>query len=56
MIKTFDQFVKDYNEYYQENVRVVRISTMEIDEIMFNLYDSDDFEIDYDNETIEVFI
>lgn len=55
MIITYDQFIKDYNEYYQENVRVVRTDTMEIDEIMLNLYGSDDFEINEDDETIEIY-
>jgi hypothetical protein len=55
MIITYEQLVKDYNEYYQENVRVVRCNTNDIFEIMFNIYDTDDFEINEDEETIELF-
>lgn len=52
---SYDQFVKDYNEFYQENVRVVRCSTLDLPEIMYELYDTDDYEIDEDTETIELF-
>lgn len=55
MTITYDKFVSDYNEYYQSNVRVVRVSTMDIGEIFWNLYDTDDFEIDEDNGAIELF-
>lgn len=55
MIITYEQLVKDYNEYYQENVRVVRCNTNDIFEIMFNIYDTDDFEINEDEKTIELF-
>lgn len=54
-IVTYKQFIKDYNEYYQENVRVVRANTHELPEIIFNLYDTDDFEYDDDKEVIELY-
>lgn len=55
MTVTFDQFVKDYNKYYQCNFRTIHVNTHDIFEVMWNLYDTDDFEIDEDNETIELF-
>lgn len=55
MTITFDKFIKDYNEYYQTNLRVININTHDIQEVMFDLYDTDDFEIDYDEESIELF-
>lgn len=55
MIKKFHEFVKDFNEYYQVNYKVINVNTNDIYEVMFDLYDSDDFEIDYDLELIEIF-
>ena len=52
---TYDEFILDYNEYYQENVRILRTNTMDLPEIFFNLYDSDDYEIDDDTETIRIY-
>ena len=52
---TFDEFILDYNEYYQENVRILRTNTMDLPEIFFNLYDSDDYEIDEETETIRIY-
>ena len=52
---TFDKFIKDFNTYYQIDYRVVRIDTNEIFETMFALYDADDFELDYDEEMIELY-
>ena len=52
---TYDEFILDYNEYYQENVRILRTNTMDLPEIFFNLYDSDDYEIDDDAETIRIY-
>lgn len=51
----FTQFIKDYNEYYQCNVEVVRCNTLDLPEIMWDLYDTDDFEIDNDMEVIELY-
>ena len=53
MTITQDEFVNDYNEYYQCNFKVVK--TNDLPEVMYNLYDTDDFEIDYDKETIELY-
>lgn len=55
MIKTFKEFIKDYNEFYQTNLRVVNINSHEIFDVMYDLYDSDDFDINYDEKTIEIF-
>lgn len=55
MIKTIKEFIADYNEYYQTNVKVLRCSTLEIEEIMYCLYDCEDFEFDFENDTLELF-
>lgn len=54
-IVTFEEFVVDYNEYYQCDLKVVRCNTNDIEEIIDNLYDNSDYEIDYDNEVIELY-
>ena len=56
MTITQDEFVNDYNEYYQCNFKVVKINTNDLPEVMYNLYNTDDFEIDYDKETIELLV
>ena len=55
MTITQDEFVNDYNEYYQCNFKVVKINTNNLLEVMYNLYNTDDFKIDYDKETIELY-
>ncbi len=55
MIKTFKEFIQDYNEYYQTNLLAIYTNTNELPEVMFDLYNTDDFEINYDEETIELF-
>lgn len=55
MTKTFKEFVNDYNEYYKTNVEVVSCTTLEIEEIIDNLYNCNDFEFDDDNETITLY-
>lgn len=52
---TVDQFINDYNEYYHDNVRIIRTDTFELPEIFFNLYDSDDYEVDDNEETIRIY-
>lgn len=52
---SYDQFVKDYNEFYQENVRVIRCDFSDLPEVMYDLYDTDNFEIDEDTKEIELF-
>lgn len=38
-----------------EDVRVIRTDSFELPEIIFNLYDTDDFEYDDDKEIIELY-
>lgn len=53
MIKTFKEFFNDCSAYYGE--KIISIKNSELEETIFNLYDTDDFEINYDEETIELF-
>lgn len=55
MVIIYDQLVKDYNEYYQKNVRVVSCNTHNLCKIISNLYNTDDFEINEKEETIKLF-
>lgn len=50
---TFKEFIKDYREYYE--VDEVRFSYSDMEEILFCIYDTDNYEIDYDNKVIELF-
>lgn len=56
MIKTFDEFVRDCNNIWNEQNRVITFRCVnELEEVIYDLYDSWDFDIDYDNETIEIY-
>lgn len=52
---TFSQFIKDFNQYYQTEYRSIQLDSNSLIDSMLDLYDTDDFEIDWDNETIELF-
>lgn len=52
---TFKQFIADYNNCYQTNYRIISTDTNNLPEIMFDLYDTDDFEVNYENNTIELY-
>ena len=52
----FEDFKRDYKEYYKDDGKYLMISTYsEMEEIMNDLYDTDDFVMDYENETIELY-
>lgn len=54
MIVNFKDFVRDFKSYYGKGA--IRVGNqVDMQEVMYDLYDSDDFEIDYDNEIIEIF-
>ena len=52
---TFDKFVKDYNKYYQTKEKKIRLTNKEVEEVIWDLYDTEDFEIDYDREIINLY-
>lgn len=53
MIITFKQFAADYKKYY--DIDYVEIKTeLDAEEIIFDLYNTDKFEFDYENKTIEI--
>ena len=53
MIITFKQFIADYKKYY--NTDYVEIKTeLDAEEIILDLYNTDQFEFDYANKTIEI--
>ena len=52
----FKDFKKDYKEYYEDDGKYLMISTYsEMQEIINDLYSTDNFEMDYENETIELY-
>lgn len=49
----FKQFCKDYIDYYDIEDGKVSIKTeTDMDEVIFNIYDTDLYEIDYEYKTI----
>jgi hypothetical protein len=55
MTITFDEFIAKYNKIYNTNVRYLFTNALEIDSIMENLYDTCEFDIDEETETIELY-
>lgn len=53
MIITFKAFIKDYRKYYNEKEVIVR-NNSEMQEILYDLYDNDDFEINYDEKNYRI--
>jgi hypothetical protein len=51
---TFKQFISDYEEYYQEKLTTIRTES-DMQEILYNIYDTDSFEMDYENKLIELY-
>lgn len=54
MIITFKEFIKDYYKYYNEKEVIIR-NNSEMQDVLYELYDTDEFEINYDERTIELF-
>lgn len=54
MIIKFKEFISNFQDYYQTK-EVVVFSESDMQEICYDLYDTDNFEIDYENKTIELF-
>jgi hypothetical protein len=55
MTITFDEFIQRYNEVYHENRRCLFTNTLEIDSIIEKLYDTIEFDINEETETIELY-
>jgi hypothetical protein len=52
---TFNQFVKDYNKKYDTNYNYIQTNTLDIESIVSCIYDTNEFELNFDNETIELY-
>lgn len=52
---TFKQFVEDYNLKQNTNYGFIQTDTLNIDSIISDLYNCDDFELNFDNKTIELY-
>jgi hypothetical protein len=52
---TFNQFVKDYNKKYNTNYSYIQTNTLDIESIISCVYDTNEFELNFDNETIELY-
>lgn len=52
---TFKQFICDYNEYYNEDVVKLKIQESDIGDVIFDIYDSDNYEINYNTKIIEIY-
>ena len=53
-IITFKQFKSDFEEYYKENLTVIR-NEDEMEITMSDLYDSENYEFDWDKRIIELY-
>ena len=53
MTITFKEFIKDYCKYYNEKEVIVRDNS-EMQEVLYELYDNDVFEVNYDEKIIEL--
>lgn len=51
---TFKQFTIDYKEFYKEKLTTIR-TELDMQEILYDIYDSDSFEVDYENKLIELY-
>ena len=55
-IVTFKRFVKDYREYYSETNKRFNIRTEEdMEEVIYDLYSVESYEVDYENKVIELY-
>lgn len=50
---TFKQFKSNYEQYYNEKLTSIRYE--ELDEVIFDLFNTYKYEFDYDNKTIELY-
>lgn len=55
MEKTFKDFCKDYREYYQVKGRFYIPTEDDMQEVIYDLYDTEDFEVDYENEVVFIY-
>ena len=57
MEKTFKEFSKDYGRYYGlKTGEYFRIETEDdMQEVIYDLYDTEDFEVDYENKVIFIY-
>lgn len=54
MIKSFKEFAKDCQGRYK--VKFIRIANEdEMGEVLYDLYDAENFEMDYENKIIELY-
>jgi len=52
---SFKDFKKDYKEYYNDGKYLMISTYSEMEEILFDLYSVNNFEMDYENEVIELY-
>lgn len=52
---TFKQFNKDFREYYNVKDSYTIRTHSDMEEVIYDLYNTDDFDINYDKNIIELF-
>lgn len=52
---TFEQFLKDYNNKHYTNFGFIQTDTLSIEKIIHDLYNINDFELNFDDEIIELY-
>jgi len=50
---TFKQFVKDFKDYYECKEVFIKTES-EAEEVIYDLYETDNFEFDYENKVVEL--
>lgn len=53
-IISFKQFIKDYEEYYSEKITTIR-TEYDMEEVIWDIYDTDKYEFDFDKKIIELY-
>jgi len=53
---SFKEFINNYREYYNDNSKCFNIITEEdMEEVIYDLYSVESYEIDYENKAIELY-
>lgn len=54
IIKSFKEFIKDYQEYYNAKDFIIKTES-DFEDVIYELYDKEGFDIDYEHKIIEIF-
>lgn len=52
---TFKEFLTDYREYFHITEKRIVFNQAELEDIIYFFYETEDFEMNYENKTIELY-